>query len=129
DGEDLDVDVLAKDLILHAFLRNAEQAGERVGRQRRLPPLDDVALVVVVGALDKEQQKSSALGDIRHVSLPRHDSLPESGPKAATLATRTVTSPRWNSQTRVPPPSPGHSPTRGNPAKQVCRKVDAGFRS
>ena len=44
DGEDLDVHVLAKDLIFHAFLGDAEQAGERIGRQRRLPPLDDVAL-------------------------------------------------------------------------------------
>ena len=50
DGEDLDVHVLAKDLIFHAFLRDAEQAGEGIRRQRRLPPLDDVALVVVVTA-------------------------------------------------------------------------------
>ena len=30
DGEDLDVHVLAKDLIFHAFLSDAEQAGERI---------------------------------------------------------------------------------------------------
>ena len=30
DGEDLDVHVLAKDLFFHAFLRDAEQAGERI---------------------------------------------------------------------------------------------------
>ena len=71
DREDLDRDVLAKDLIFHAFLSNAEQAGERIGRQRRLPPLDDVALVVVMRRLDKEKQKTSACGDIRHVSAPR----------------------------------------------------------
>jgi hypothetical protein len=48
DGEDLDRDILAKDLIFHAFLRDAKQAGERIRRQRRLPPLDDVALLVVM---------------------------------------------------------------------------------
>ena len=70
DGKDLDRDVLAKDLIFHAFLRDAEQTGERVGRQRRLPPLDDVALVVVMRRLDQKKQKPAALGDIWHVSLP-----------------------------------------------------------
>ena len=73
DGEDLDVHVLAKDLIFHAFLRDAEQAGERIGGQRRLPPLDDVALVVVMRRLDKEQHKSSTSGDIRHgLGSPRY---------------------------------------------------------
>src|SRR5208282_2325832 len=47
-------------------------AGERVGRQRRLPPLDDVALVVVMRRLDQEQQKSSTLRDIPHSSSPRN---------------------------------------------------------
>ena len=65
------LDVLAKDLIFHAFLRDAEQAGERIGGQRRLPPLDDVAFVVVMRRLDEEKQKTSARCDIRHVSLPR----------------------------------------------------------
>src|SRR5271155_2512264 len=66
DGEDLDVHVLAKDLVFHAFLGDAEQAGERIGRQRRFPPLDDVALVVVMRRLDEKKQKSSALRRVQH---------------------------------------------------------------
>ena len=59
--------VLAEDLIFHAFLGDAKQAGERIGRQRRLPPLDDVALVVVMRRLNQEEQEASAAaGDIRH---------------------------------------------------------------
>ena len=85
DGEDLDVHVLAKDLIFHAFLRDAEQAGERIRRQRRLPPLDDVALVVVMRRLDQEKQKSSTLGDIRHSGSPRNYAPPNSCPVFAAL--------------------------------------------
>ncbi len=85
DRKDLDRDVLAKDLIFHAFLRDAEQAGERIGGQRRLPPLDDVALVVVMRRLDKEKQKTSACGDIRHPGSPRNYSPPNSCPAFAAI--------------------------------------------
>ena len=98
DGKDLDRDVLAKDLIFHAFLRDAEQAGERIGRQRRLPPLDDVTLVVVMRRLDKEKQKTSACSDIRHPGSPRDYGPPESGLALAAFATSIVTSPRPKAQ-------------------------------
>ena len=91
-GEDLDVHVLAKDLVFHAFLGDAEQAGERVGRQRRLPPLDDIALVVVMRRLDEKKQKSSAIGDIRHSGSPRNYGPPESCPRPRLLTTPTVNS-------------------------------------
>src|SRR5271155_392465 len=92
DGEDLDVHVLAKDLVFHAFLGDSEQAGERIGRQRRLPPLDDVALVVVVRRLDEKKQKPSTFGDIRHCGSPRNYGRLNLAPRSPLLATPTVTS-------------------------------------
>ncbi len=109
DGKDLDIHVLAKDLIFHAFLRDAEQTGERIGGQRRLPPLDDVPFVVVVRRLDKKKQKSSTRGDIRHVSIPARLRPPESRPAAGAFAIATVTSLRPNAQSR---PGAALSPTR-----------------
>ena len=85
DGEDLDVHVLAKNLIFHAFLRDAKQAGERIRGQRRLPPLDDIALVVVVRRLDQEQQKSSTRYAVRHPGSPRNDGPPNSCPAFAAI--------------------------------------------
>ena len=100
DGEDLDRHVLAKDLIFHAFLSDAEQAGERIGGERRLPPLDDVALVVVVRRLDKEKQKTSARAISGISRSPRAQWPAESGPAPAPLTSATVTSPRPNAQSR-----------------------------
>ena len=72
DRENLDVDVFAERLGLHRLLRDAEEARERIGRQRRFHPLDDVAFVVVMRRLDQKQQKSAPFRDFGHGSrLPR----------------------------------------------------------
>ena len=68
DRENLDVDVFAERLGLHRLLRDAEEARERIGRQRRFHPLDDVAVVVVMRRLDQKQQKSTPLRDFGHGS-------------------------------------------------------------
>ena len=68
DRENLDVDVFAERLGLHRLLRDAEEARERIGRQRRFHPLDDVAVVVVMRRLDQKQQKSAPLRDFGHGS-------------------------------------------------------------
>jgi hypothetical protein len=52
---DPDLDILAEDLALGAVEREAVQRRERVGRDRRADPLDDVAVVIVVGRLDQEE--------------------------------------------------------------------------
>ena len=51
-GVDLDRDVLAEHLAVGAILRDGIEAGHRVRRDPGLPPLDDVALPVVVRRLD-----------------------------------------------------------------------------
>jgi hypothetical protein len=59
---DPDLDVLAENLALGAVEREAVQRRERVGRDRRADPLDDVTVVIVVGRLDQEELEDFASG-------------------------------------------------------------------
>ena len=54
---DLDFDVGAERLLLGALGEQAVDAGQAVGRDGRAPPLDDVAVVVVVRRLDQHDRK------------------------------------------------------------------------
>ena len=61
-GGDADLDGIAQNPPLDAVERQAVHRGERVGRDRRLRPLNDVAVVVVVRRLDQEQGKDLPVG-------------------------------------------------------------------
>jgi hypothetical protein len=52
-GVDLDLDVLAQNLLLGGVTSKSVEASHRIGRDPGLGPLDDVSVVVVVGRLDK----------------------------------------------------------------------------
>ena len=54
-GGDPDLDVFAQHPPLSAVERKAVHRRQGIGRNRRASPLDDVAVVVVVGGLDQEQ--------------------------------------------------------------------------
>ena len=56
-GLDIDPDAGAEHLALPRILRQAEHTGERVRRHNRAEPLDRIAVVVVVGRLDKDEGK------------------------------------------------------------------------
>ena len=60
DGENFDIDVFAEHAALGGVIRYAVDAGQRIRRQRRPEPLDDVAVVVVMRRLDEKQHKSFA---------------------------------------------------------------------
>ena len=64
-GKDLDVHVGERPGF-DGGVRDAVKAGERVGRQGRPEPLDDVAVVVVVRRLDQKEQEPAAVGGVRH---------------------------------------------------------------
>ena len=55
---DLDVDVRPERAVTRAFLDQAVDAGQAVGRQRRAPPLNDIAVLVVMRRLDQDDAKS-----------------------------------------------------------------------
>ena len=74
DGDDLERDVRSEHLPLGAIDGEAIEAGERIRRDRRAEPLDDVAVVVVVRRLDQDEPEA-ALGLSRVVMR----SLPSSG--------------------------------------------------
>jgi hypothetical protein len=59
---DADLDVLAEDLALGAVEGEAVQRRQRIGRDRRADPLDDVTVVIVVRGLDQEELEDSAGG-------------------------------------------------------------------
>ena len=77
---------------LHRILRDAEQAGKRIGRQRRLPPLDDVALVVVMRRLDQGKAKICDASRYPAFWAPRNHRRPILAPLSPLLATLTVSS-------------------------------------
>ena len=54
---DPDLDLVTQHLALGAVEREAVERRERVRRDRRAHPLDDVAVVVVVGRLDQEEME------------------------------------------------------------------------
>ncbi len=56
-GGDADLHFVAQNPALDAVEREAVHRGERIGWDRRLRPLDDVAVVVVVRRLDQKQGK------------------------------------------------------------------------
>ena len=62
-GVDLDVDVGAEHAVVGALPHQPVDAGERVRRQGRAQPLDDIAILVVVRRLDQLDPKG-ALGQI-----------------------------------------------------------------
>jgi hypothetical protein len=51
---DFDIDVGAEDVLACALLDQTIDAGKAVRRQRRAPPLDDVAVVIVLRRFDKD---------------------------------------------------------------------------
>ena len=57
---DLELDVVAEDAPLGAIARQAVERGQRVRRNRRAEPLDDVAVVVVVRRLDQRRDRTHA---------------------------------------------------------------------
>ena len=64
-GLDLDIDVGAEHAVVGAFSHQPVDAGERVRRQGRAHPLDDIAVPVVMRRLDQLDPKR-ALGQITH---------------------------------------------------------------
>ena len=58
-GVDLDVDVGAEHAVVGAFPHQPIDAGQRVRRQRRAQPLDDIAILVVVRRLDQLDPKGA----------------------------------------------------------------------
>ena len=57
DRLDLDLDVRAEHLPLGAIAGDAVNRGQRIRRNRRAPPADDVAVVAVVRRLDQNEQE------------------------------------------------------------------------
>jgi hypothetical protein len=70
-GGDSDVNVFAQDTALGAIHPEAIKRRQRIGRDRRARPLDDVALVIVVRGLDqkKMEQFSSTYSRSGHRGL------------------------------------------------------------
>ena len=72
---DLDIDVGAENARLGAFGEQAVDAGEAVRGDRRAPPLDDIAVVVVMRRLD-QNDRELALRHARPWSNPRRFKSP-----------------------------------------------------
>ena len=58
EGGDVDLDIVAEHAALAAIQRQPVQNRQRVGRNRRTPPLDDIAVVVVMRRLDQHERKA-----------------------------------------------------------------------
>ena len=54
---DLDLDVRAENMALRAFVKQAVDAGQAVRGDGRAPPLDDVAVIVIVRRLDQNDRE------------------------------------------------------------------------
>ncbi len=77
----LDIDVVAENSPLGAILRQTEKRGQRVRRDRRANPLDDIAVVVVMRRLHKQQTELPACGGrLGHRRSHRH--IPIGNPHA-----------------------------------------------
>ena len=66
EGVDLDLDVIAEHATVRAVAGDAVEAGERVRRDRRAEPLDDVAVIVVMRRLDQHEAKAPRNVAIRY---------------------------------------------------------------
>ena len=62
DQVDVDLDIGAEHLPLGAVEREAIDRGERIGRDQRPPPADDIAVIVVMGRLDQDELKAAIHG-------------------------------------------------------------------
>ena len=58
-GDDVDVDIVAEHAAAAAIERQAVQHGQRVRRNRRAQPLDDIAVIVVMRRLDQVEREPS----------------------------------------------------------------------
>ena len=79
-GRDDDIDIVAEHAALGAIDGEAVKRRQRVGRDRRAQPLDDVTVVVVMRRLDQHQGKSLALCLHHHPPVPQANaarSMPE----------------------------------------------------
>jgi hypothetical protein len=59
DDLDLDIHIIAQHTIVDALARDAVDGGQRIGGNVRSHPLDDIAVVIVVGGLDQKQSKDT----------------------------------------------------------------------
>ena len=76
---DLDLDLVAEHSIVDALASDAIKRCKRIGRDVRSHPLDDVAIVVVMGRFDQEESKNPPLRLDRVVGgnlIPIHSATP-----------------------------------------------------
>jgi hypothetical protein len=58
EGVDVDVDIIAEHAAVGAILGETVQRGQRIRRDRRAQPLDDIAVVVVMRRLDQQEAET-----------------------------------------------------------------------
>ena len=66
EGVDVDLDVVAEHVPLGAVAGEAVERGERIRRNRRAKPLDDVAVIVVVRRLHQHEAKPPTQASTGH---------------------------------------------------------------
>ena len=66
-GDNVEVDIGTKDLPLAAIPREPVKARQRIGRDWGAEPLDDVAIIIIVGRLDQDQPEQLPAPVCSHV--------------------------------------------------------------